>query len=465
MRVVSTAAFLMIGSFLAGAAEAAIEEPQAGHVFFKCRLVINPSEGKTIPDAIIEVAGGKILEVGGAAEVPIAPGAKVVDFGDKFIIPGLVDTHGHLYTRLAGEWCKTNPLLPAFYLAAGVTTVGDPGSMDFAGDVALRERIDSGQIPGPRFFLAGEYIQMPPIRIPWMKSTETADQARAIVDDAAKQGAAAIKIYDHVQGDVLRAAIDRAHDRSMRVWAHVGAVSFQQAIDMGVDQLFHGVLVMSDGRKPRIPVDDFIAWIKGAGDLDLTAPAIQAMFRSAARRKVVLTPTVGVLGMFWVPDRKAHHMEEQERFYTPAAWKSVQTRLAGPIPFKVSAEDFDRQRTKNQEFIRRAHEAGCLLSTGTDYTLLTMLPGWTLWREMEIFAEAGLPPMAVLKAATWNGAYAVGRTDLLGSLEPGKLADFVVLDANPLERVGNVRRVHRVVKGGIVYDREALLTPLVGKVD
>jgi len=457
------AAFLMIGSFLAGLAEAGLEEPQPGHVFFKCRLVINPSDGKTIPDAIIEVAGGKIVEVGAA--VPIAPGVKVIDFGDKFIIPGLVDTHGHLYTRLGREWRKTNPLLPAFFLAAGITAVGNPGSMDFAGDVALRDRIDSGQLPGPRFFLAGEYIQMPPIRIPWMKKTETAEQARAIVDDAAKQGAMAIKIYDHVHGDVLRAAIERAHERSLRVWAHVGAVTFQQAIDMGVDQLFHGVVVMSDGRKPGTPVDDFEEWIRGAGGLDLAARGIQAMFRSAARRKVVITPTAAVLEMFWVPDRQARHMEEQERFYTPAAWKFVQARLDGTIPFKLSADELSREKNKNQEFIRRAHEAGCVLSTGTDFTFLTMLPGWTLWREMEVFAEAGLPPMEVLKAATWNGAYALGRTDQFGSVEPGKLADFVVLDANPLERISNVRRVHRVVKGGIIYDREALLQPLVGKVD
>jgi imidazolonepropionase-like amidohydrolase len=120
---------------------------------------------------------------------------------------------------------------------------------------------------------------------------------------------------------------------------------------------------------------------------------------------------------------------------------------------------------KNKEFIRRAYDAGCLLSTGTDYVVLTMLPGWSLWREMEIFAEAGLPPMDVLKAATWTGAYAIGRTDQLGTVEPGKCADFVVLSANPLENISNVRQVHRVVKAGIVYDREQLLKPLVGKVD
>ncbi len=181
---------------------------------------------------------------------------------------------------------------------------------------------------------------------------------------------------------------------------------------------------------------------------------------------MILTPTLAVEETFSVADRsKTHHLQEQERFYTRPAWRAIQEILTGPVGFKVSAADFARERAKNLEFVRRAHQAGCLLSTGTDYVLLSMLPGWSLWREMEIFAEAGLPPMDVLKAATSNGAYALGRTDQLGSVEPGKLADFVVLDANPLENVSNVRRVHRVVKGGVVYSRDALLEPLVGKID
>jgi imidazolonepropionase-like amidohydrolase len=120
---------------------------------------------------------------------------------------------------------------------------------------------------------------------------------------------------------------------------------------------------------------------------------------------------------------------------------------------------------KNKELVRRARAAGCILTTGTDVVVLTLLPGWSLWREMDLFAEAGLSPMEVLRAATWNGIYAIGRTDQLGSVEAGKLADFVVLDGNPLESLANVRRVHRVVKGGVVYDPRELLKPLEGTVE
>jgi imidazolonepropionase-like amidohydrolase len=337
--------------------------------------------------------------------------------------------------------------------------------MDAGTDLDLRNRIDSGELPGPRYFLAGEYIEMPPHIIGWMNPVKTPAEARAKVAAWAARGAAAIKIYAGAHGDVMQAAIDEAHEHSMRVWAHVGAVTFQQAMDMGVDQLFHGALVIPETRRPGITQKNFVEWARETAALDLGHPQIQAMFRTAAQRKVVLTPTAAVSELAEPGAYQNHHLDQQKRFYSPEAWQEIEKILKGPAPSWYPAEVMAQEIKKNKDFIRRAHEAGCLLSTGTDYVVLTMLPGWSLWRELEIFAEAGLPPMDILKAATWNGAYAIGHTDQLGNLEPGKLADFVVLDANPLENISNVRHVHRVVKGGVVYDPEQLLNPLVGKVN
>lgn len=445
-------------------------KPIADHLFFKCKLLINPSTKESVADAVIETDGGKILFTGKASDFSIPAGAKVIDFSDKFIIPGLIDTHGHLYTRthFKSKWQRTNAQLPVFYLANGVTTIGDPGSWEGDGDIALRNRVDAGELTGPRYFLAGEYIDVPPLIIPWMSAVKTPDEARAKVHLWATRGATTIKIYMGAHGDVMQAAIDEAHEHSMRVWAHVGAVTFQQAMDMGIDQLFHGVLAMPDTRRPGLRLTgtkDYQEWSRATAALDLTRPEIQKMFRTAAQRKVVLTPTAVVRELAEPGAYEKHHMGEQKRFYSSAAWQEIDSTLKGPPPAWTSAEALAQEVKKNKEFIRRAYEAGCLLSTGTDYVVLTMLPGWSLWREMEIFSEAGLPAMEVLKAATWNGAYAIGRTDQLGSVEANKLADFVVLDANPLDNISNVRQVHRVVKGGVIYDREELLKPLVGKVD
>jgi imidazolonepropionase-like amidohydrolase len=442
--------------------------PPAKHLFFRCKLIINPGSNATLADAVIETKGGTILRVEKADGFTLPADANVVDCSSKFIIPGLIDTHGHLYTRthiMSPKWQKTDARLPAFYLASGVTTIGDPGSMDGAADIALRNRIDGGDLPGPRYFLAGEYIEGQSGSIPWHRPIKTPEQARERVHYWAIRGAAAIKIYAATQGDVMQAAIDEAHEHSMRVWAHVGAVTFQQAIDMGVDQLFHGAIVMPDTRRPGITQANYEEYYKESANLDLDHPKVQAMFRAAARRKVVMTPTAVVMELSEAGSFSKHHMEEQKRFYAPAAWAELEKMDQGKTPSFVKADVTEGVIKKNKEFIRKAYDAGCLLSTGTDYVVLTMLPGWSLWREMEIFAEAGLPPMAVLKAATWNGAFAIGRSDQLGSVEPGKLADFVILDANPLDNISNVRKVHRVVKGGVVYEPDQLLKPMVGKVD
>ncbi len=445
-------------------------KPNAEHLFFKCKLLVNPSTKETVANAVIETNGGKIFFVGKASDLSIPADAKVIDFSDKFIIPGLIDTHGHLYTRthFKSKWQRTNAQLPVFYLANGVTTIGDPGSWEGDGDIALRNRIDAGELAGPRYFLAGEYIDSLPGIVGFMNPVKTPDEARSKVHLWASRGATAIKIYSGAQGELMQAAIDEAHEHSMRVWAHVGAVTFQEGMDMGIDQLFHGAAVMPDTRRPGLRLTnakDYPEWSKATANLDLTRPEIQRMFRTSAQRRVVLTPTAAISELAEPGAYEKHHMHEQKRFYSPAAWEEIDKILKGPPPTWTSTEALAQELKKNKEFIRRAYDAGCLLSTGTDYVVLTMLPGWSLWREMEIFSEAGLPSMEVLKAATWNGAYAIGRTDQLGSVEPNKLADFVVLDANPLENISNVRQVHRVIKGGVIYDREQLLKPLAGKVD
>jgi len=190
-------------------------------------------------------------------------------------------------------------------------------------------------------------------------------------------------------------------------------------------------------------------------EMDVASEEMKEIVQLAAEYKVVLTPTAGV---FEPMELERNQMMEQQPYFAPKAWEVILKRIEKPM-FPEAAAILE----KNKEFIKLAHEAGCILTTGTDQVGFGLLPGFSLWREMEIFVQAGLEPMEVLKAATINGAYAIGWSDLLGSVEPGKLADFVALDANPLENISHVRMVHKVIKGGIVYEPEKLLKPLAGK--
>jgi imidazolonepropionase-like amidohydrolase len=258
-----------------------------------------------------------------------------------------------------------------------------------------------------------------------------------------------------MKGEVLKTAIEHGHAHGVKVIGHIGAVSYKEAIAMGIDELFHGVLAMPDVIPEDLSPTDYKKVMQHLSEMDATSEEMREIAQLAADHRVVLTPTAGV---FEPMEMERNHMAEQQPYFMAKAWEVKLKRIEKPM-FPQAPAILD----KNKEFIKLAYESGCILTTGTDQVGFGMLPGFALWREMEIFAEAGLEPMAVLKAATINGAYALGWSDLLGSVEPGKLADFVVLDANPLENISHVRQVHRVVKGGVIYEPEKLLKPLVGK--
>ena len=409
----------------------------------KCGTLIQPHTRQVLKNVAIHVVNGKILRVGPAAEVT-APGAQLIDFGDKFVIPGLVDLHSHTYTQfLLGAWNTSNENVPPFLLAAGVTTARAPGSMNPGADLAMRQRIDSGLMLGPRYHFAGEYIDLAPSRIPWFNASTSSAEIRMKIDQWSAQGATAIKLYTNMSGEPLHAAVAHAHQHGLKVVGHVDAVGWKEAMEAGVDELSHGLAALPEaGLKPP-------KW-EGAEKVDWRTPKFAEILKLAAQLRVVLTPTAAAfenvkLDPAW------------RQFYGEEAWKSLtdlQSKKAWGIP--------DGFGVAQKEFIRAAYAAGCLLGTGTDHVIPVIPPGISLWRELEIFREAGLPPMDILHAATWNGIFSIGETDLLGTIEPGRLADFVALDADPLTDIANVRRVYRVVKAGVVYEPAKILSGLKG---
>lgn len=442
-----------------------ITQPKPLHYFVKAKLVINPADGQKIENAVMEVTSGKIARVGKAPDFKIPADAQVFDYSDKYIIPGLIDTHFHFYGFLTFGH-STNETFPCFLLANGVTSVLSPGSGNPESDIALKNRIDSGRAIGPRMFLAGEYIDMEPLHVPWMEPVRTPEEAKLKLDYWISRGASAVKLYASMRGDMMRTVINYAHQRGLRVNGHIEAAPWGEAIEMGIDVLHHGIYAMQEVTPEAMPNQalgmvnfappEFDKYYQAIIDADLKSQKFQTVFTAAAKAKVVFVPTVIALEP---PDAVKDHMSEQQQFYSPDGWKKVEGR------FNAEKRKYAFLLTqKNIEFVREANKAGVMLSTGTDMTNLQILPGWSLYREMELFSEAGMKPMDVLKAATYNGAWAIGRTDMIGSLGSGKMADFVVLNANPLENISNVRSVFRVVKAGTVYTPEDVLKSVKGKV-
>lgn len=428
--------------------------PEIKHYTLRCKRLIDPASQTVLDDAFIEIRSGRILRVGPAGP-NFTPQGELLDYRDKTVIPGLVETHGHLYGVLL-ERHHTNDLLAPLYLAAGVTSARCPGSMEPESDLALMERIHSGRCHGPRLFLSGEYLDLEGTLIKWFDPVRTAEEARLKIDHWIGRGVASVKIYAAMQGEILAAAIAHGHAHGVRVIAHVGAVSFREAIELGIDEIFHGVICCPETWPEGMKSVDYKRIFEYVPSLDLSGTDLPAVLKLAAEAGVVITPTAAVIQPL---DLQSRTQQDQKRFYTPEAWEklSKSDQLPGYPDLRPLFE-------KQLEFIRMAYEAGCILTTGTDVTNYLKLPGFSLWDEMEIFAQAGVPNMQILKAATANGAYALGRGDLFGALQPGKLADLVVLDADPLADIRNVRAVHRVMQAGALYDPQALYEPLVGKI-
>jgi imidazolonepropionase-like amidohydrolase len=458
-RIFGPAAILMTVALTVTAttAQTARTRPTTERLFVKCGTLIDPATESVRKDMVMELVNGKILRIGTAAEVITEAGAKVLDFGTKFVIPGLIDTHAHLYGGVAARHA-TNDVHAPLYLACGVTTIRTPGSSSPDGDLGLRNRIDAGAFDGPRIFLSGAYIEADPPTVEWMNALRTPEEVRLTVDQWAQKGASSIKVYASMKGDLLKAAIEQAHAHGLKAIGHIGVTGYEAAMRAGLDEIFHGVSVMSDLVPSGVDQRQYFEWFKAVLGMDLGRPEYARILKLAAETRIVLTPTAAVFDEF---DPSSESMVRQKPYYNAAAWESLEKRAKQ----KPMLEGADKIGALNLRFVKDAWQAGCILSTGTDKTNVVPLPGFSLWREMDAFARAGLPPMAVLKAATWNGALALGRSDFLGSLAPGKLADFVVLDKNPLDAVANVSAVHRVVKAGVVYNPEDLLKRLIGRIE
>jgi imidazolonepropionase-like amidohydrolase len=299
-----------------------------------------------------------------------------------------------------------------------------------------------------------------------MEPARTEAEAKAKLDHWFSRGATAVKVYTGVKGDILRTIITHAHARGAKVNGHLEDTSWGDAIGMGIDVLHHGIYsfpeIMPAGIPPQtigminFAPPEYDKYYQAIVDADLKSARIQSVFKAAAEAKVVFVPTVVALEP---PDTTNDRGAEQIPLFSPEAAKRVEQRYAAE---KKKYALLLAQ--KNVEFVREAHRAGVMLSTGTDMTNLQVLPGWSLFREMEIFAAAGMKPIEVLKAATYNGAWAIGRADQIGSIEAGRAADFVVLNANPLENISNVRLIYRVVKNGAVYVPEEVLKPVKGRI-
>jgi imidazolonepropionase-like amidohydrolase len=414
--------------------------------------VIDADAPRPRTDQTVVIQGNRIVRVGPSGSVAVPAGARSVDGRGKFLVPGFWDMHVH--TAIAGG----RDLLP-LYVANGVT-----GVRDMAGDwdtlTTWRSEIGRGQLVGPRIIASGPYLEGGDVPIPHLL-VRNAAEATAGVDSLIALGVDFIKVHSQLNAESYFAIARRARERGVVFAGHVPrVVGSAAASDSGQKSIEHLLAIPADctpsdsvALEPRYAVQGAL----GRCSTENLAPLYAKFVRNGtyvtptftAQVEVAMWPTHAVPG-----DSLAHYLPKSVRDYVAQIF---------PMPDSIPPNADSVGRAMLEKRMRQVavmQGAGVHILTGTDAPLRNSPPGFGLHEEMTLLARGGMSPFDVLRSATLEPARYFGMLDSLGTIAAGKLADLVLLDANPLENIRNTRRISAVVANGRLYagaERERLL--------
>ena len=406
----------------------------------------------------IVIRDGKFVAVDADLQDKVLSATTVIDLAESdTILPGMIDLHAHYNFDLVDKG-RTEEVVHngIIFLANGVTSTWSAGEYYPERVLEQRDLVDAGEATGPRLFASGPYfggfrceysIKTAADECPAWPNDITEEEIRSEVDYWAERGVVSIKIKQATPGEA-KILIEQAHKHGMTATGHLSNydveydVHLRDAILMGIDRVEHQVTLGSGGPK---------------------SAEMNQMIALIVKHQVYYDANLQMYGGINLRNETGQDMlwVDEAKYFTPYAQALLEKRGA-PLPESDEAEYAQRVLELN-----RLYESGGgnLLIVGTDEPVYTaLLPGFAFHRELFAMVHAGLPNVAVLKAATINGANALGVGDKLGSVEVGKLADLYVANGNPLEDIKAARDIRLVIKAGVVYDPEALLQSAEGMI-
>jgi imidazolonepropionase-like amidohydrolase len=425
--------------------------------------VIDGSGRPARDDQTLVIQGGKIAAIGRSDAVQVPKGARVRDLTGKSVLPGLVGMHEHLFYQYEREGSSSVGVaapeaFTKLYLAAGVTTIRTAGTIDFDGDLRVKQQIDAGAQPGPDIDVTGPYLNA-------IGNSPSPDQIAQAVESAADQGATSFKAYTSLRSAELKAAIETAHKRGLRVTGHLCAVGYREAAALGIDNIEHGIIFDTDlypGKQPDQCPDQ--------GDLfgqvmlmSVSDAAIQRTIADLVRHGVAITSTLAVIESY----------TGRDHIIDPHIPELLSSRLLEPYqanlkrrsnPKNGQAQSWVQLLRLEMAFERAFAAAGGRLMAGVDPTGWGgVVAGSGDQRELELLVEAGFSAEAAIKVATLNGATFLHKHET-GTIDRDRRADLVVVRGDPTLHISDVRNVELVMKEGVGYDPEALTNSVAGSI-
>jgi imidazolonepropionase-like amidohydrolase len=428
---------------------------------------IEPRTGRTVL-----VTGERIVAVGDTAAVHLPRGTTIVDGTGKFLIPGLVDMHVHL--TAAGEPDGSRRFMIPLQLANGITTVRDMGGY-LESLVPLREEIKKGKRLGPQIFYAGPYLDGSPPSFQPSFVVINREQASEDVRQLVQRGVDFIKVQSILSRDAYFAIAQAARREKIPFVGHVpDQVTAAEAADAGQHSIEHltNVLRACSSDEARLMREQFyvppkretavqarervVRWQRELMG-SYSEAASDALIAKFVAKDVWQTPTLVLLKHDAFPTLELGRAEH-ERYVPSATMQFWEKDRAQQMRFVTQAESDLRAQLlkKSESLVAQMQKNGVHVLAGTDSPAPDVVPGYSLHEELELLVEAGFEPKEALRAATSAAAEFLGKSKDWGTVAPGKYADLVLLDANPLEEIRNTRRIRAVVVRGQMLDRVAL---------
>ncbi len=440
------------------------QSPSTSDLIIHDVTIIDTAGGPALAHRTVIVRNGKIEEIISSATGKDGklPGVQV-DGSGKFLIPGLWDMHVHM---VFGDWFpRGKEVTVPLFIANGITGVRDMG-----GELEVlqqwRKEIAAGTLIGPRMVLSGPMLDGPQPRFPSSIAIKTPEDGRRVVDDLKRRGADFIKLQSLIPRDAVFAVADEAHKQGIVFVGHVpDSVRASEASNAG-QKSFEHLIGIFEGSSPL--EDEFIKGTKTQGQFLSThdPKRAAALFALLAKNHTWQCPT-----LVW---ERGGNLIDQTDFakdtrtkYAPAYWKDVTwKRFTEEIEHDFNGDDLATRKRfveKELEVVNAMHRAGIPFLAGTDTPPgVYIFPGFSLHEELQRFVAAGFTPMEALQTATLNPAKFLGRENELGTIEKGKLADLVLLDANPLDDIRNTQKIAAVVVNGRYFSRAELDKMLAG---
>ncbi|MBI5934826.1 MAG: amidohydrolase family protein [Chloroflexi bacterium] len=411
--------------------------------FVNVNVVPMDSE-RILDDQTVVVRDGAIESIGSSGQIEVPAEALIVDGRGKYLMPGLVDMHVHV----------TNENELFLFVAHGVTSVRNLwGGLNGADHLGWRAKIEAGEMFGPTLYTAGPIMEGPPKTVPWMQVYEDPESAAEAVNQQIDQGYDFIKVYDYISLPVYEAVIETAQARGVMVVGHTPRkVGLERVLNSGQVTIEH--------------ISGFID--ADAGEYGVPESELPTYAKMAAADGVYICPTIAVYQLY-VPDEDLHLLVERPEMdlvspRTKFMWKYLQrpgsmgnVTYQGDYPARI-----------NEMFLnvtRILHEHGVKFILGTDTNNPYLVPGASLFDELDYLVEAGFSPYEALETGTRNAAEAMGKSDEFGTIEVGKRADLILLENNPLLDVSNIQNRSGVMVRGRWLTNEQLQSMLDGLVE